>query len=121
MTDLVAVVNVVKGMGLVFEVNVVKMKDLVMDVNGGERDGSGGLKADLRASTPTPLDVAELADQMQALLAGLGEQECQILDLKLQQHTNDKIAEQLGCSERTVRRVLKRMQDSWLQMEQEEL
>ena len=30
MTDLVAVVDVVKGLGLVFEVNVVKMTDLVM-------------------------------------------------------------------------------------------
>ena len=33
MTDLVAVFNVMKGMGLVFEVNVVKMTDLVMGVN----------------------------------------------------------------------------------------
>ena len=42
MTDLAAVVNVVKSRGLVFEVNVVKMTDLVTVVNGGECDWSGG-------------------------------------------------------------------------------
>ena len=61
----------------------------------------------------TPIQAAEMADQLQAVLAGLGEQECQILDLKLQQHTNDEIAAKIGCSERTVRRLTKKIQDRW--------
>ena len=68
----------------------------------------------------TPLDVAQVADQMQAILSGLGKQEARILDLKLQQHTNDDIAEKLNCSERTVRRVLKRLQERWLEMERDD-
>lgn len=83
-------------------------------------DGSTAPSANLESGTATPLDVAEVADQMEQLLSGLGEQEGAILDLKLQQFTNDEIAEQLGCSERSVRRVIKRLQERWLQMEDEQ-
>ena len=82
-------------------------------------DGERSPAANLDGKVATPIDVAEVADQMQALLSGLGNQEAQILDLKLQQCTNDEIAEQLGCSERTVRRVIKRLQERWLEMERE--
>jgi DNA-directed RNA polymerase specialized sigma24 family protein len=33
------------------------------------------------------------------------------VDLKLQELTNEQVAEQFGCSERTVRRILKRVQE----------
>ncbi len=33
-----------------------------------------------------------------------------MVDLKLQEHTNEEAARLLGCSERTVRRILKRVQ-----------
>ena len=36
--------------------------------------------------------------------------EQQIVLLKLQRHTNEEIADQLACSERTVRRLLQRVQ-----------
>ena len=36
--------------------------------------------------------------------------ERQIVELKLQDYTNTEVAEQVGCSERTVRRILKRIQ-----------
>ena len=82
-------------------------------------DGGTAPSANLEGNTATPLDAAEVADQMEALLSGLGEQECSILDLKLQQFTNDEIADKIGCSERSVRRVIKRLQERWLQMEEE--
>jgi RNA polymerase sigma factor (sigma-70 family) len=82
-------------------------------------DGGTAPSANLEANVPTPFDAAELADQMQALLSDLGEQECAILDLKLQQFTNDEIAEKIGCSERTVRRIIKRLQETWLRMEED--
>lgn len=87
------------------------------DISAGNTDGSNP-EGQLASPESSPLDAAEMVDQMQALLSGLGEQECQILDLKLQQYTNDEIAEQLGCSERTVRRVIKRLQDKWLTMDE---
>jgi RNA polymerase sigma-70 factor, ECF subfamily len=62
------------------------------------------------AAGPSPADAAEFADQFQLLLASLDEEERQVVDLKLQDYTNDEVAERLGCSQRTVRRLLKRVQ-----------
>ncbi len=76
--------------------------------------------ANLAGQVESPIDAALIADEMQALLVGLGEQECAMLDLKLQQFTNDEIANQLSCSERTVRRVMKRFQERWLESESED-
>jgi RNA polymerase sigma-70 factor, ECF subfamily len=59
---------------------------------------------------PTPAEAAEFADQFTQLVAGLDDEERQLVDLKLQQFTNEEIAERMGCSERTVRRILKRVQ-----------
>jgi len=59
---------------------------------------------------PSPAEAAEFTDQFQQLVASLDEEERQIVDLKLQECTNEEIAERLGCSERTVRRILKRVQ-----------
>ncbi len=82
-------------------------------------DGGTTPSANLEGNAATPFDAAQVADQMEALLSGLAEQECTILDLKLQRFTNDEIAEKIGCSERTVRRVIKHLQQRWLQMEQD--
>ena len=44
------------------------------------------------------------------LLASFDEEERQIIDLKLQDYTHEEVAQRLGSSERTVRRILKRVQ-----------
>ena len=44
------------------------------------------------------------------MLAGLDDEERQVVDQKLQELTNDEVAQRLGSSERTVRRILKRVQ-----------
>jgi RNA polymerase sigma-70 factor (ECF subfamily) len=59
---------------------------------------------------PSPAEAAEFADQFQQLMASLDEEERRFVDLKLQQCTNLEVAARLGCSERTVRRILKRVQ-----------
>jgi len=59
---------------------------------------------------PTPAEAAEFADQFQQLLASLDEEERRFVELKLQQCTNLEVAAHLRCSERTVRRILKRVQ-----------
>jgi RNA polymerase sigma factor (sigma-70 family) len=53
------------------------------------------------APGPTPAEAAEFADQFQQLLASLDEEDC----------TNDEVAQRLGCSERTVRRILNRVKN----------
>jgi RNA polymerase sigma-70 factor (ECF subfamily) len=62
------------------------------------------------ATDPSPAAAAEFADQFQRLLNSLDDEERQVVDLKLQDYTNDEVAERLGCSERTVRRLVKRVQ-----------
>jgi RNA polymerase sigma factor (sigma-70 family) len=59
---------------------------------------------------PSPAEAAEFADQFQQLMASLDDEERRFVDLKLQQCTNVEVAARLGCSERTVRRILKRVQ-----------
>ncbi|MCI0359533.1 MAG: sigma-70 family RNA polymerase sigma factor [Planctomycetaceae bacterium] len=58
----------------------------------------------------SPDRAAEIDDELKRLLAALDPEEQQFVDLKLQEHTNGEIARQIGCSERTVRRVFQRVQ-----------
>jgi RNA polymerase sigma-70 factor, ECF subfamily len=71
---------------------------------------SGASVFPLQAPGPTPAEAAAFADQFEQLLASFDEEERQMIDLKLQEFTQEEIAQRLGCSERTVRRVLKRVQ-----------
>jgi RNA polymerase sigma-70 factor, ECF subfamily len=59
---------------------------------------------------PSPDEAVEFADQFQQVLGTLDEEERQVVDLKLQDYTNDEVGERMGCSERTVRRLLKRIE-----------
>ena len=59
---------------------------------------------------PPPDEALLIADQMQHLLAALDAEERQIVELKLQDLTHEEVAAQLDCSERTVRRILKRVE-----------
>ena len=67
----------------------------------------------LPSNQDSPVDAAMFADQLDALLENLSPQECSVLDLKLQNHTNEEIAQQLACSERTVRRVTQQIRSRW--------
>ena len=68
---------------------------------------TGGME--LKGTTPAPDDAVEFADQFEQIINDLNDEERQLVDLKLQQCENDEIAEQMGCSERTVRRLLNRV------------
>ena len=62
------------------------------------------------ARQPTPAEAAEFADQLEQLLTGMDEEERRVVELKLEECTNREMAAKLGCSERTVRRILGRVQ-----------
>ena len=62
------------------------------------------------APGPTPAEAAEFADQFQQIISALGDEERQVVDLRLQECTAEEMAKRMGCSERTVRRILKRVQ-----------
>ena len=58
----------------------------------------------------SPDDAVAFEEQFELLVGALDEEERQLVDLKLQQFTNAEAAERMGCSERTVRRLMKRIQ-----------
>jgi RNA polymerase sigma factor (sigma-70 family) len=64
----------------------------------------------LAATQPTPEESAAFAEQLQSVLAALDEEERQIILLRLEEYTMEEIARRQKCSERTVRRILKRVQ-----------
>ena len=80
------------------------------DSDAGERTHSGDGFVE---SSPTPADAVEFADTFENLIAGLDDEQKKLVDLKLQDVTNDEAAEALGVSERTVRRMLGRLQDQF--------
>jgi RNA polymerase sigma factor (sigma-70 family) len=65
---------------------------------------------EIRARDPGPAEAVEMADHIQRLMADMDEEEQEVLALKLEQHTNEQIGHRLQCSERTVRRILSRVQ-----------
>jgi RNA polymerase sigma-70 factor (ECF subfamily) len=76
----------------------------------GAADESWSPGPALTSPQPTPAEAAEFADQLGQLLDGMDEEERRVVELKLEQCTNQETADKLGCSERTVRRILKRVQ-----------
>jgi RNA polymerase sigma factor (sigma-70 family) len=77
---------------------------------GGDDSQSPGFQAADRHATPVEAaEAAEFTEFFEKLLADFDPEERQIVDLKLQELTNDQIAVRLGSSERTVRRIFKRV------------
>jgi RNA polymerase sigma factor (sigma-70 family) len=82
--------------------------------------GDTGLQGwDAPGAEPTPDEAAEFADQLQQLLTGMEDEERRVVMLRLEDRTCEEVAEQLNCSERTVRRILKRVQHRWQRLLEE--
>jgi RNA polymerase sigma-70 factor (ECF subfamily) len=73
------------------------------------------LRGEVLAREPTPAEAAALTDTVQQLLAGLGTLERRMVELRLQEHSIDEIAHDVGRSERTVRRLLERVKERLLE------
>ena len=57
-----------------------------------------------------PDEAVAFEEQFELLVGALDDEERRLVDLKLQEFTNAEAAQRLGCSERTVRRLMKRIQ-----------
>jgi RNA polymerase sigma factor (sigma-70 family) len=65
---------------------------------------------------PTPAFAAEVAEEVERLLAGLGDAQLRAIALlKLEGYTIEEIGARLGCAHRTVRRRLRLIRDTWEQ------
>jgi DNA-directed RNA polymerase specialized sigma24 family protein len=86
-------------------------------VIGGDAAEAHGLDR-IAADEPGPEVVVMVIDEYRRLRDCLGSELLrQMLDLRLQGCTREEIAERLGCAERTVRRKLELIRESWLEGE----
>ena len=76
--------------------------------------GPGEPAAGGAAGAPTPEEAAMLAETVERLMRCLGGRHREVLALRLQGHTPPEISGRLGCTERTVYRVLERVRQ-WLE------
>jgi RNA polymerase sigma-70 factor (ECF subfamily) len=76
-------------------------------------DAPNGTHAALRLAghEPPPDEAAMFADEFRHLLESLDAEERRIVELKLDDRTNLQVAEAVGLSERTVRRILNRLKE----------
>lgn len=64
---------------------------------------------DVDGETPSPEAVVAFLDLLENFMAELRENDRKVLELRLQGHKQEEIAQQIGCTERTVRRILERI------------
>jgi RNA polymerase sigma-70 factor (ECF subfamily) len=77
--------------------------------------GRPGLPNVAAIREPTPDEAVAFADQMQHFFDALDDEERRLVQSKLDGATHDQIAQELDCSERTVRRLLERVRQRWEQ------
>lgn len=78
---------------------------------GDSQDGGIGRAL---GDSPTPQLVAQMVESCEQLLEQLGDDILRAIALKkMEGYTNDEIAEQLGCTTRTVERKLERIRGKW--------
>lgn len=87
-----------------------KKRGMDQEVHAAPGSEDSASDFDLAFRGPGPEEEAAFADHFENLMASLDEEERKIVELKLQNCTHDEIAEQLGTSERTVRRLVKKVQ-----------
>jgi RNA polymerase sigma-70 factor (ECF subfamily) len=82
-------------------------------------DGSRVGAVPVETFDPTPAEAAEFADELRSLLDEMDEEEREVVLLRIEEYTYPEIAERLGRSKRTVRRILKRVQSRLQRMLEE--
>ena len=75
---------------------------------------AGDALRDSEAAAPGPGDDAALREQFQSALDGLDDEERRVLELRLDARSQQEIAAEIGSSERTVRRILGRIEDRFV-------
>src|SRR5262249_506309 len=95
-------------------------RDLAREVSAppGE-DGAAWL--DPLGREPMPSEVAELAETVERLFAGMEAEDRVVLELSLQGYTTREISEQLGRAERTVSRLREGLRKQLKRMQREDL
>ncbi|GAB4155735.1 MAG: ECF-type sigma factor [Planctomycetaceae bacterium] len=70
-----------------------------------------GVHPEMVSREPSPTEALTVVEQLEEIMQGLSSEHRKILELRLQENTIEEVAEEVGCSERTVRRVLDRVRE----------
>ena len=84
-------------------------RDVLREVSPTPLPDERGMGWEAVAHDPTPAEAAILTETLEKVLAGLHERERPIVVLKLQGYTPAEISAQIGRSERTISRALRRV------------
>jgi RNA polymerase sigma-70 factor (ECF subfamily) len=84
-------------------------RDIRREVRAETAGGGSETPLDPSDPGPTPDEAATLSETLEQLLGGLEGRERQIIELLLQGHGVEEVRRQVGCGERTVRRVRDRV------------
>ena len=71
--------------------------------------------AEVADRQPSPLEAAELEEVVQGVMQGLSKAQRAVLQMRLSGHTVEEIADELACSQRTVRRTLQQLRQMFQQ------
>lgn len=85
------------------------------------RDSSFGPGLEFKDLEPTPEQAAELVELIEQVMRKHQERDRHILVLALQGHTTAEVSEQVGCTQRTVQRVLCRLSQWLRRLDQDEV
>jgi RNA polymerase sigma-70 factor (ECF subfamily) len=96
----------------------IKNRPQGVSAQADSSDFEANLDWEALAREPSPAEAAALNDTLDALLEPLRETHREIVVLTLQGYTQREIGDQLGCSERTVRRVLSQTQSDLEKIDQ---
>ncbi|HAB13433.1 MAG TPA: hypothetical protein DCE47_17270 [Planctomycetaceae bacterium] len=92
-----------------------RVRDHSRQKRGVDREQYFDTLADVQGQNPTPEE--EVAFQeLEQLIQTMGKDEQLVVSMKLAGHSSKEIATELKCSARTVRRILKRIQDHLAQL-----
>jgi RNA polymerase sigma-70 factor (ECF subfamily) len=72
-------------------------------------DDSQDMLLKLLAGEPTPEEAAAFVDQLEHFFASLTPEQRRILELRMEGYSNVEIAEQLGITDRKIRRIMERV------------
>jgi RNA polymerase sigma-70 factor (ECF subfamily) len=75
----------------------------------GSEDSLFGIHPGALAQGPSPVEAIALSEELERLMGALEASERRVLELRLQGYNVEEIARDVGCSQRTVLRILKRV------------
>lgn len=81
-------------------------RDIRCEESMATQANSWGIAPEMTAREPQPEEVAAVSELLERVMSGMSVQQRKMLELRLQNYKIEEIASEVGCSERTVRRLM---------------